>query len=271
MPWRPRIWAPVGKSGPFTNSMSSSGVASGCSSRCTVASMTSPRLCGGMLVAIPTAMPWEPLTSRLGKRAGQHRRLLGAVGVVRDEVDGLLVDAGHEVEGQRLEPALGVAHGRRALVGPGAAEVAVAVDQRVAQAEVLHHADQGVVDGRVAVGVVGAHDLADHRRALHVRAVGPQVLVEHRVEDPPVHRLEPVAHVGQGPRDDDRHGVLEERALHLLLDLDGLDEAQHRAVVAGGPPPELPLVLVGFLVRRGAIVRVRLRRRGSGRPSRWTG
>ena len=38
-----------------------------------------------------------------------------------------------------------------------------------------------------------------------------------------VHGLEPVAHVGQRPRHDDGHGVLEERALHLLLDLDGLD------------------------------------------------
>ena len=31
---------------------------------------TSRRLCGGMLVAMPTAMPTDPLTSRLGKRAG---------------------------------------------------------------------------------------------------------------------------------------------------------------------------------------------------------
>ena len=32
---------------------------------------TSRRLCGGMLVAIPTAIPEEPLTSRFGKRAGR--------------------------------------------------------------------------------------------------------------------------------------------------------------------------------------------------------
>ena len=34
------------------------------------ASMTSPRLCGGMFVAMPTAMPEEPLTSRFGYFAG---------------------------------------------------------------------------------------------------------------------------------------------------------------------------------------------------------
>ena len=36
----------------------------------TTPSMASPRLCGGMFVAMPTAMPCEPLTSRFGKRAG---------------------------------------------------------------------------------------------------------------------------------------------------------------------------------------------------------
>ena len=43
---------------------------SGSSMKAIVASITSRRLCGGMFVAIPTAMPEEPLTSRFGKRAG---------------------------------------------------------------------------------------------------------------------------------------------------------------------------------------------------------
>lgn len=38
----------------------------GISIRATVASITSPRLCGGMDVAIPTAIPSEPFTRRLG-------------------------------------------------------------------------------------------------------------------------------------------------------------------------------------------------------------
>ncbi len=33
--------------------------------------MISVRLCGGMLVAMPTAMPEAPLTSRLGNEAGR--------------------------------------------------------------------------------------------------------------------------------------------------------------------------------------------------------
>ena len=44
---------------------------SGLSSWARQASITSPRLCGGMLVAMPTAMPPAPLTRRLGNRAGR--------------------------------------------------------------------------------------------------------------------------------------------------------------------------------------------------------
>ena len=65
------MMAPVGKSGAGTISISSSTLVSGASISLRVASMTSPRLWGGMLVAMPTAMPPAPLTSMLGKRAGR--------------------------------------------------------------------------------------------------------------------------------------------------------------------------------------------------------
>ena len=50
--------------------MSSSIVDSGLRKRCKQASTTSFKLCGGMLVAIPTAIPPEPLTNKLGIRVG---------------------------------------------------------------------------------------------------------------------------------------------------------------------------------------------------------
>ena len=54
-----------------TISINSAIVMSGRSIIAIAASITSPRLCGGMFVAIPTAMPPPPLTSRFGKRAGR--------------------------------------------------------------------------------------------------------------------------------------------------------------------------------------------------------
>ncbi len=75
IPRRPRMVAPVGKSGPWIRSMSASSSssfdASGFSRNHCAPAATSRRLCGGMFVAMPTAMPADPLTSRLGKRLGR--------------------------------------------------------------------------------------------------------------------------------------------------------------------------------------------------------
>ncbi len=61
---------PVGKSGPLMIARMSAAVISGLSMSATHAETTSRRLCGGMFVAMPTAMPLDPLTSRFGTAAG---------------------------------------------------------------------------------------------------------------------------------------------------------------------------------------------------------
>ena len=71
MPLSPRITPPVGKSGPFMCCIRPGVSMSGFSMKAIVAAIVSLRLCGGMFVAMPTAMPLEPLTSRFGKRAGR--------------------------------------------------------------------------------------------------------------------------------------------------------------------------------------------------------
>ena len=160
-----------------------------------------------MLVAMPTAMPVEPLTSRLGNLAGRTSRLLQRVVVVGDHVDGLLVQVVQQFVGELAQADLGVTHGRR-RVAVHRTEVALAVHQQVAQGEVLGHAHDGVVDGRVAVGVVLTDDVTDHTGRLLVGLVVVVAHVVHGVEAAPVHRLEAVAHVRQGAADDDRHGVV---------------------------------------------------------------
>jgi hypothetical protein len=188
----------------------------------------------------------------------EDRGLLGLPGVVVDEVDRVLVDAVEEAHGQGRQAALRVPRGGRTEVR--AAEVAVAVDEGVAQREVLGHAHEGVVDGAVAVGVVLAHHVAGDPGALHVAAVGAGAEVLHAPEDPAVHRLEAVARVGQGPGRDDRHGVVEEGALHLLLDLDRLDRGGEH--LAGDHDVVVVVLVVGE-------VGGEVRHRGSERPWRW--
>ena len=71
IPAVPLMIPAVGKSGPGMIRMMSSMPIPGSSRRATQASATSARLWGGMLVAMPTAIPDEPLTSRLGSRVGK--------------------------------------------------------------------------------------------------------------------------------------------------------------------------------------------------------
>ena len=174
----------------------------------------------------------------------------------------------------RRQARLRVAHRRRA-VAVDRAEVALAVDERVAHREVLGEPDEGVVEGDVAVRVVLAHHLADDRGALAVRAGRRQPHLAHRVEDPAMDGLEAVADVGQGARHDDAHRVVEVRDAHLVLDADGADVAQ---VVGHGRL----LLRRGHVVRRAGVRdgggvraarrsarRSRRRRRSDGAPGRW--
>jgi hypothetical protein len=106
----------------------------------------------------------------------------------------------------------------------------VAVDERHPEGERLRHAHERVVDGRVTVRMQLAHDLADDAGRLHVAAIGSQAHLVHLVEDAPLHRLQPVARVGQRPGVDDGVGVFEKRALHLGGDVDIFDAFGDRVV-----------------------------------------
>ena len=67
----PQMNAPVGKSGPGMWRIRSSGPNVGSSMSATHPSTSSPRLCGGTFVAMPTAMPAAPFSSRFGIFAGR--------------------------------------------------------------------------------------------------------------------------------------------------------------------------------------------------------
>ena len=159
---------------------------------------------------------------QVGKAGRQHHRLaLGAV-VVGNEVDRLLVEVLEQRVGDPGHPDLGIAHRGRRIAVHGA-EVALAVDQHLAHGERLGHADDGVVDRRLAVGVVLPDHVADDPGRLLVGPVPVVPELAHRIENAPVHRLQTVPHVGQGPPHDDAHRVVEVGLPKLLLDVDVTD------------------------------------------------
>ena len=76
--------------------------------------------------------------------------------------------------------------------------------------------------------VVVAHHVADDLRALAVLGVGGEVLLPHRVEDAALHRLQPVADVGQRARGDDRERVVEIAGLRRFVQRDAFGDAAAR-------------------------------------------
>ena len=103
----------------------------------------------------------------------QHERLLRLLVVVGPEFDRLGLDVAEHLGGEPVEPSLRIAHRSRRVV-VDRAEVALAVNERVAQRELLRHPDQRVVDGLITVRVVLAHHLADDERGLAEGPIGLQ-------------------------------------------------------------------------------------------------
>ena len=109
------------------------------------------------------------------------------------------------------------------------AEVALAVDQLVAQHPVLGHAHQRVVDAHVAVRMVALHRAADDGGALASSpspGSRPMSFIATRMRR--CDGLQAVAHVGQGPADDDAHRVRQVAVAQFVLDV----QRRH----GGGPP-----------------------------------
>ena len=133
---------------------------------------------------------------KIGERARQHHRLVLRAVVGRPEIDRILVDAVEQEVRDLGQPRLGVAHGG-GVIAVDIAEIPLPVDQRIALGEILREAHERVVHRLVAMRMELADDVADHARAFLERGAGVEPQLLHRVQEPPVHRLEPVARVRQ--------------------------------------------------------------------------
>ena len=211
------IVAAVGKSGPCTKFIKSSGVASGLSSRWSSASQTSRRLCGGMFVAMPTAMPGSAVDQQVRQAGGEDGRLSLRAVVVVDEVD--------------------VCPGR--CPGAAARRWVRAALPCSASPRGGHRLPSRSCPGRLRAGAAwrspapcgrGRRTQGSRRGGWYLPSTSPTTAALflweepgaephalHGIEDAPVHGLQPIAHVGQRAGNDDAHRVVQVRAAHLLF------------------------------------------------------
>ena len=251
-PARPRMKPPVGKSGPGTISSDLRRAASADSgpARC-VALMISVRLCGGMFVAMPTAMPVGAVDQQVRHARRQNFRLCLAVVVVGLEIDGLLVDV---FEQRRRRCATGAL---RCTAWPPADRRRPSRScpaRRPAGSASRTAAPCGPTRRRSAESPCGWNlpmHFADDLGALARGAVEVQPHLVHAEQDAAVHRLQPVADVGQRAADDHAHRVIEIRPRISSSMLIGM-----RFLLSPSPPHGRRGAAIGRRRRSGRVIGV---------------
>ena len=147
----------------------------------------------------------------------QDRRLQLLAVVIGYEIDGFLVDIGQHLGGDSFQPAFGIAVRSRSVT-VDRAEIALTVDQRIAQRKILHHPHQRLVGRAVAVRMVFAEHVADDARAFDVRPIPNGIGLMHRKQHAAMHGFEAVAHVRQRPSHDHAHRVIEVGMPHFCFE-----------------------------------------------------
>ena len=160
----------------------------------------------------------RPVHQQVGDAGRQHERFLQGVVEVGLEVHRVLADVYQHGFGNAAQAGFGITHGRRAVV-VHRPEVALPVHQRVAHGPRLRQPHQRAIDGRVAMRVVFPHDIAHDSRALLIRFIGIVAQLIHAEKHTALHRFQTIAHIGQRPRHDDRHGVVNVRRFHFFVNV----------------------------------------------------
>ena len=129
----------------------------------------------------------------------------------------------------------GITH-RGGVIAIDRTKVALAIDQHVAQREILRHTDDGVVNGCITVGVIFTDHITDHTGRFFVSLVPVVIEFVHGEQHTAVHRFQAVAHIRQRTAHDHAHGVIEIGTTHLVFEADRecfFGEIVHNAFVTG--------------------------------------
>ena len=157
---------------------------------------------------------------QIGQARWHDQRFLLAAIVVGAEIDGFLVQIGQQLVGDFGQADFGVAHGGGVVAIDGA-EVALAIDQHVAQRKILRHAHDGVINSGVAVRMVFTDHVADDAGGLFEWAVPVVVELVHGEQHAPVYGFESIPGVRQRTAHNHAHRVVKVASAHFLFKTDG--------------------------------------------------
>src|ERR1700730_2884524 len=159
------------------------------------------------------------VSKQVRKRGWQDNWLFLVARIIFAKLDRVLVDAFKQEPGDIGHPRFCVAIGGGA-VAVDIAEIALAVDKRIARGKILGEADESVIDRLIAMRVERAHHVADDFRAFLEGGARIETQNMHAIEDSPVHGFEPIAGVGQGAAHDRREGIRQVALFERVAQID---------------------------------------------------
>ena len=162
---------------------------------------------------------------QVGKLGRKHNRLFQSAVEVGHEIDGALIEVIEELDRNLRQPRLGVPVSSR-RVSVDRPEIPLPFDERIPEGEILGHPHEGIVNGKIPVRMIFTYNLPDHSGAFPEGPVREKLEIPHSVEDPALHRFQPIPGIGQRPSHDHAHGVIDIGRAHFIF-YEGLDNATH--------------------------------------------
>ncbi len=138
---------------------------------------------------------------QIGEQPGEDLGLFLLAIVGRNELDRAFVQPLHQPQRSLGQPRLGVAVGG-GVIAVDIAEIALPLNQWIAEAEILREPDHRVVNRLIAVRVILANNVAHNAGGLLERVVWVELQLPHRPQQPAMHWLQPIAQIGQRARGD---------------------------------------------------------------------
>ncbi len=146
----------------------------------------------------PHGDPRRSIGQQMRESGGHHDRLFQRAIVIRTEIDRVFRKPLHQLFGNRRQARFGVARGRR-VIPVDIAKIALTIDQRVADVEILREPGHRVINRGIAMRVVVAHHVAGNFCRFTEPSGGGKLQLSHRVKNAAVNRLQPVTRIRQGP------------------------------------------------------------------------
>ena len=138
----------------------------------------------------------RPIGQQIGKSGGQHNRLFIFAVISGAKINRVAVNILQQQTGNFGHARFRITHGG-GIIAIDIAKIALPINQRIAHRKILRQTHQSIVNRLVTMRVITTDNITDNARRFFETLLGVKAQLPHGIQQATVHRLQPVAHIGQ--------------------------------------------------------------------------